>query len=85
MEEKIISGEVSFIPIETANYLDDVENVIEIIKRSGLDYEINSFSTIIRGNKSKIFETLQQIFETMETRTKFVLVVKISNTCGCEV
>lgn len=84
MEEKLISSEISFIPIGTSNYIEDVEKVIEVIKQCEIEYEINAFSTIIRGEKSKVFQVLRSIFDTMENTSKFVLVIKISNTCGCE-
>lgn len=83
MEEKIISCEISFVPIQSQNYADEVDKVIALIHESGLEYQVGIFSTTIQGKKEKIFELLQRIFDEMETRTKFLIVAKISNLCGC--
>ncbi|ROL58222.1 hypothetical protein D9V84_00360 [Bacteroidetes/Chlorobi group bacterium Naka2016] len=85
MDEKVISAEVSFIPIETNNYIEDVNEVLQIIKNAGVQYEINSFSTIVFGEKTKVFGLLRTIFDAMDVNSKFILVAKISNTCGCEI
>lgn len=83
MEEKIISCEISFVPIQSENYLADVEEVIKLIEQSGLDYQVGIFSTTIQGEKEKIFSLLNEIFNAMESRTKFLIIAKISNLCGC--
>lgn len=82
MEEKIISCEISFVPIQSENYLSDVDEVIKLIEESELDYQVGIFSTTIQGDKDKIFSLLRKIFDEMETRTKFLIITKISNLCG---
>lgn len=83
MAKEIISCEISFIPIQSPNYIEEVEKVLEIIKLSGLQYEINVFSTIISGETEHILNLIGKIIEYSNKTTKFTLVVKISNTCGC--
>lgn len=83
MEEKIISCEISFVPIQSQNYIQQVDKVIAIIHESGLVYQVGIFSTTIQGDKEKIFNLLKRIFDDMEAETKFLIIVKISNLCGC--
>lgn len=83
MGEKIISCEISFVPIQSESYLSDVDKVVKLIKESELDYQVGIFSTTIQGDKDKIFSLLKKIFDEMETRTKFLIITKISNLCGC--
>lgn len=84
MEKKVISCEISFIPIQSENYLMDIETVLGIIRESNLPFETNVFSTIITSTKREVFEVLEKIFSTMEKETKFVIVAKLSNVCGCD-
>ena len=81
--EKIISCEISFIPIQSENYKNDVDRVIEIISSYKLEYQVGLLSTTVRGNKKIIFEMLQQISDKMYDKVKFTMVLKISNECGC--
>lgn len=74
---------MSFVPIQSENYLADVDEVIKLIEQSGLDYQVGFFSTTIQGGKEKIFYLLKKIFDEMESRTKFIIITKISNLCGC--
>lgn len=81
--EKIMSCEISFIPIQSENYKNDVDRVIEIISSYKLEYQVGLLSTTVKGNKEIIFEMLQQICEKMYDKVKFTMVLKISNECGC--
>ena len=81
--EKIISCEISFIPIQSENYKNDVDRVIEIISSYKLEYQVGLLSTTVRGNKEIIFEMLQRISDKMYDKVKFTMVLKISNECGC--
>ncbi len=83
MAKEIISCELSFIPIQSPNYIAEVEKVLEIIKLSGLNYETNAFSTIITGEKENILNLIGKIIEFAHKTTKFIMAIKISNTCGC--
>lgn len=84
MEEKIISAEISFYPLRTNDYSNEIEKVISLIKDSGLNYCINAFSTIITGKKEEIIKLIGEIVLEMDKVSKFVLITKISNLCGCE-
>ncbi|EOD00679.1 YkoF family thiamine/hydroxymethylpyrimidine-binding protein [Caldisalinibacter kiritimatiensis] len=83
--EKIASCQITFTPIISDNYIDDVNKVLDIIKSYELEYDIGILSTTIRGNKEKILKLITEIYNTMDNQCKFTMDVKISNICGCEV
>lgn len=80
--EKIATCEVSFIPIGSADYLDEINQVLDIIKDSGLDHETGPLSTVVRGEQDKVFPLMANIYQTMNEICYFRLDVKLSNLCG---
>ncbi len=81
--EKITSCEISYIPIMSKDYINDVDRVIDIIKSYRLEYNIGILSTTIRGNKEKIFSLIKEIYDGMDEVSSFTMDIKISNICGC--
>lgn len=83
MDKTVISCEISFLPIQSNDYIGEVEEVIRIIRNYDLEITEGLMSTTVRGEPAAIFDLLTNIFERMNQRTKFTMVVKISNICGC--
>lgn len=83
-QEGLISCQIAYYPLGTADYNSDVDSVIEILKNSGVFCEIGEMSTIIKGSQNAVFSVLQRITAEMN-RSKYVLNVCISNVCACEV
>lgn len=80
---KVAACEISFLPIESSNYANDVKQVITIIEESGLEYSVGVMSTFIRGRSENIFRLLSEIYDALDDACSFSMVVKISNLCGC--
>lgn len=81
--EKVASCQLTFTPIVSDNYMDDVKEVLDIINNSNLENSIGVLSTFVRGEKSKVLKLITDIYETMDNKTKFSMDIKISNICGC--
>ncbi len=81
--EKIIGCEISFIPINNNDYINEINEVIAIIADSGLSHTVGAMSTAISGNKEKLFSLIQEIYNKMENKTLFSMQLKLSNICGC--
>jgi uncharacterized protein YqgV (UPF0045/DUF77 family) len=81
--EKIASCQITFTPIVSDNYMDDVKQVLDIINSSGLENSVGVLSTFVRGQKSKVLKLITDIYEAMDSITKFSMDIKISNICGC--
>ncbi|MBN2697096.1 MAG: thiamine-binding protein [Bacilli bacterium] len=74
--------QVAFAPIESVDYLADIKHVIKLIANSNIDHQVGTLSTMISGEKSKIFALLEDIYSVMDSRCGFTMDVKISNLCG---
>lgn len=81
--EKVTTCQITFIPIATEDYKEDVNNVLALIAKSGMDHQVGDVSTTIKGDRQKIWELVSKIYEEMDNKCKFVLDLKISNLCGC--
>ncbi len=81
--EKIVSCQISFIPVNSDDYIEDINKVLSIIKDYQLEYYIGMLSTTIRGNKNMVFDLIKQIYETMDSICSFTMDIKLSNVCGC--
>lgn len=82
--EKVISCQLSFIPIGDMDYLNHIKIVLDIVKESNLDYIIGEMSTYIKGESEKVFELIQNIFTKMSNIVSFTMDIKLSNICGCK-
>ncbi|MBS4534314.1 thiamine-binding protein [Clostridium sp. D2Q-14] len=82
--EKIASCEISFIPINSGQYLKDIDRVLDIIRDSKLEYNIDILSTTIRGNKNKVLNLISTIYNDLDSQCDFTMDIKISNICGCK-
>jgi uncharacterized protein YqgV (UPF0045/DUF77 family) len=81
--EKIASCQITFTPIVSDDYMEDVKRVLDIIEDSGLENSVGVLSTFVRGEKCKVLKLISDIYEIMDSKTKFSMDIKISNICGC--
>jgi uncharacterized protein YqgV (UPF0045/DUF77 family) len=81
--EKIMGCEISFIPIKSNDYINEINEVLTIIADSGLPHTVGAMSTAISGNRERIFALVQEIYNKMENKTLFSMQLKLSNVCGC--
>lgn len=82
---KVAACELSFLPIQSANYAEDVKRVLALVEESGLEHSVGVMSTFIRGHSKEIFSLLNRIYDALDERCSFEMVVKVSNLCGCKV
>lgn len=80
---KIAACEISFLPLGTADTSELVKRVLAKIEESGLGYSMGDMSTVVKGDRDKIFQLLREIYTDMDGECEFVLLTKISNICGC--
>lgn len=76
-----ISCEVSYLPLngKTTEHIDEILNLITY---SGIDYEIGYYRTILRGDMTAIMTLIKNLYLKADTYGDFVLDVRFSNTCG---
>jgi uncharacterized protein YqgV (UPF0045/DUF77 family) len=81
-KEQMISCQLAFITIGDIDYGKNIEFVLELIKKSGLYFDIGEISTVIKGNCEKVFSLLNKICLEIQNK-KFLMNISISNVCGC--
>lgn len=80
---KVIACEISFVPVKCSDSSSPVNEVIEFIEKSGLEYSVGPMSTFLRGDRDKLFQLLKEIYTHMDEKCNFVISARISNICGC--
>jgi uncharacterized protein YqgV (UPF0045/DUF77 family) len=83
MAKKIMTCEIAFVPVQSHDYIAEVDAVLDIIRESGLEYNIGEMSTIIKGESYKIFALMERIYNDRYDKSKFIISVRMSNVCGC--
>ncbi len=84
-EEHWLSCQLTFCPLGSETFLDEIEEALEIIRQSGLEYEIGSMSTIVKGPGSQVLALLERIAVTMDQRgCRFSMSATLSNLCGLQ-
>ena len=80
--EEVISCQISFNPINSRDYLGEIEKVLHIIRSYDVEYSIGILSTSMVGDKEKIFTLIRELYESMKKVCGFSMDIKISNICG---
>ncbi len=77
--DNLVTVELSFFPLESADYKTDINKVLEVIRSFNLEHKIGLLSTTVRGDQTTIFKMVYKIFSSMNETGKFVLSVNYSN------
>lgn len=81
-DEKIVVCEVSYLPLDGDTNV-HIEDILDLITKSNVDYEIGSYRTILKGNINTIMELTKSMYQKADSLGSFVIDVRFSNTCGC--
>ena len=82
----IVSCQITYFPIDSKYYLDEIDQVLELIKESGLEYNVGGLSTTIKGDAEKVFNLINDIHRKMTSKScNYTMNIMISNICGCKV
>ena len=79
-----MSAELSFIPIESQDVNKEVNQVLDLVQESGLDFQVGIISTSVTGEKMRILKLIVDITDKMDAVCGFRFDVKLSNVCGCD-
>ena len=71
----MIAAQIQFIPLESQNSMELVDDAIAIIQMSGLTYEVGPFGTSVEGPSSLVHATIQKLLAS-HTATEFLLQVQ---------
>ncbi|MBN2259697.1 MAG: thiamine-binding protein [Clostridiales bacterium] len=80
--DKMITCQLAYLPLED-NFIElTVQGVLDLIQKSNLKFAVGAMSTVVTGDKNSVMILVDQILEYAMDNSKFVLDIKISNTCG---
>ena len=76
-----IQAEVSLYPLRQNDLTKPIQQFAESLKRDDLNVKTGSMSSVISGEESIVFQSLQKAFEQAAQKYEVVLTAKISNAC----
>lgn len=84
-KEDIVSCQIAYFPIDSKKYLDEIKEILNLIKDSGLDYEIGAMSTVIKGEADRMFDLIKSIHKRASFKNYgYTMNIVFSNICGCK-
>lgn len=82
---RIVSCQMSYFPIDSKKYLEEIRCVLNLIEDSGLQHHVDVLSTTIQGEAEKVFDLMRDIHKKMSnTECNYTMNIMISNICGCD-
>jgi uncharacterized protein YqgV (UPF0045/DUF77 family) len=82
-EEVRVSCQLSFITLGYGDYNRHIQDAINIIEKSNLDYTVGPMSTIVKGDLSKVMNLINTVCNVMRDK-EYIINMAISNICGCD-
>lgn len=75
------SAQVSIYPLRQEHLGPAVEAVRRALERHGLEPEVGTMSTVVRGETDRLFEALREAFEGAAESGPVAMVLTVSNAC----
>jgi len=76
-----VQAEVSLYPLRQDDLTKPIQQFVESLKSNNLKVKTGPMSSVISGEESIVFQSLQKAFEQAAQKHEVVLIAKISNTC----
>jgi len=58
--------QLSYLPLFTGAVFEQVDEVIDMIQKYDVQYEVHDLSTTVKGDKKEIFHLIEDIYNTMD-------------------
>ena len=76
-----VQAEISLYPLRQNDLTEPIQQFVESLKSNDIKVKTGSMSSVISGEESIVFQSLQKAFAQAAQKYDIVLNVKISNTC----
>lgn len=76
----MIGAQISIYPLKEKTISETLNIFWEELNRRGVQYEINSFATILWMDEDELFKLLNDTYKKMKEKS-IVMVITISNVC----
>lgn len=84
LKENFMTCQLSFYALNTENTTAEIEQILELIEKSDLEYEIGTMSTFLRGPSNLVFDLVHDIHQLSQiSGYNYAMNVTFSNECGC--
>mgnify|MGYP001825587580 CR=1 FL=1 len=77
----MITAQVSLYPLRQESLSPVIGETLQILRDSTLEVEPDTMSTLLVGNETAVFETLQEAFHNAAQQGQVVMVATFSNAC----
>lgn len=79
----MITAEVAIYPLKTNDATGVINNSIDSLKNTNVDYDVNSMNTKLTGSMEDVFKSLNEMFSKAEkSGGEINMVVTISNAAN---
>lgn len=62
--------QLSYLPLETENYQEEVDAIIDQINQYEVETEVSKLSTTVKGDRDEIMKMIDDIYQRMDSRDK---------------
>lgn len=70
MHQHIINASIQLVPIVQSRHpYEWVDEAIEVIKQSGIKYQVGAFATVIEGRYNEVMEVIDKINEHLHQKS----------------
>ena len=76
-----VQAEVSLYPLRQNDLNEPIQQFVQSLRSDDLNVKTGSMSSVISGEESIVFQSLQKAFAKAAKKYKVVLTAKISNAC----
>jgi len=76
----MVGAQISIYPLREKTLTDTLNIFWEELNKRGVQYEINSFATIIWMEEDELFKFLSEVYKKMSHKN-IVMVITLSNVC----
>lgn len=76
-----ITAQVSVYPLGQVSLSPAIDEALRILRERGLDVEEGVMSSLIIGDETVVFTTLQEAFHAVAAQGSVVMVATFSNAC----
>ena len=76
-----VQAEVSLYPLRQNDLNEPIQQFVESLKSNNLKVKTGSMSSVVLGEESIVFQSLQKAFAQATRKYEVVLTAKISNAC----
>jgi len=77
----VVTAQVSLYPLRQESLTPVIGETLQILQGSALEVEPDTMSTLLVGDETTIFSTLQEAFHHAAEQNQVVMVVTFSNAC----